>query len=155
VPGEESVKGIIRTALIAGAALAGFPAVAAAAGNGSGGVTGPGIYVDGELFRTVGTPTDLSLTGAPDGAFDTIYTIDGHNSVATAAPGDRDFNGGRWRVHALAVNDYEAAVAAVDLNGSGDIDSDGEVDAAIAAGLADDTGIVRSFECPLIAVPRR
>jgi hypothetical protein len=79
----------------------------------------------------------------------------GHSSVATAAPGDRDFNGGRWRVHALAVSDYEVAIAAVDLNGSGDIDSDAEVDAAIAAGLADDTGIVRSFECPLIAVPRR
>lgn len=144
---------IIRTAAIAAALLTPASAVAAAS-NGSGGVTGPAIYVDGELYRTVGTPTDLSRTGAPDKSFDTIYAIDGHFSVATAAPGDADFNGGRWRVHALAVADYSAAVAQVDVNGSGDIDSDAEVEAAIALGLAVDTGVVRSFECPLNALPQ-
>ena len=38
---------------------------AAALAAGSGGVTGPSIYVDGVLYRTVGTPTDFSHTGAP------------------------------------------------------------------------------------------
>ena len=38
-------------------ALAGFSAAASAdPGNGAGGVTGPAFYVDGELYRTVGTP---------------------------------------------------------------------------------------------------
>jgi hypothetical protein len=34
-------------------------------------VTGPAFYVDGELYRTVGTPTDLPLS-APDHSFDII-----------------------------------------------------------------------------------
>jgi hypothetical protein len=35
-----------------------------AAASGAGGVSGPAFYVDGVLYRTVGTPTDLSNTGA-------------------------------------------------------------------------------------------
>lgn len=127
------------------------------ANNGAGGVTGPAFYVDGELYRTVGTPTDLSNTGGPDHSFDTIYAIPGQPNVATASPGDEDFNGGRWRVHALSFNtDMATTIAAHDANGSGDLDSADEVAAALAdmspAGLTDD-GIVKSFECPVIHVP--
>ena len=136
------------------AALLVLPGAATAAGNGAGGVTGPAFYVDGTLYRTVGTPTDLSGTGGPAHSFDTIYAIDGQRNVATAAPGDRDYNGGRWMVHALEIADYETAVAAVDTNGSGDIDSSAEVAAAIAGGHATDLGVVRQFECPVIKVPR-
>ena len=119
------------------------------------GVTGPAFYVDGELYRTVNTPTDFSDTGAPDHSFDVIYAIDGATNVATAAPGDTDYNGGRWKVHALSIDDLDATIAAVDANGSGDLDSAEEVHAAIAAGYAEDTGVVRSFECPVIPMPRR
>ena len=57
---------------------------------GAGGVTGPAFYVDGVLYRTVNTPTDLSTTGAPAHSFDTIYALAGQPfNVATAAPGDR------------------------------------------------------------------
>ena len=51
----------------------------------------PSFYVDGTLYRTVGTPTDLTNTGAPDSSFDTIYQFFGAQAfnVATAAPGDR------------------------------------------------------------------
>ncbi len=122
-------------------------------GGGAGGVTGGAIYVDGSLYRTVLTPTDLSGTGAPDASFDTIYAIDieGQPNVATAAPGDEDYNGGRWQVHALGFSDsYEAAVAAVDANGSGDLDSFDEVAAAIAGGHAMDQGVIASFVCPVI-----
>jgi hypothetical protein len=129
---------------LAGAALFMLPAAAWA------GVTGPSIYVDGELYRTVGTPTDFSNTGAPEHSFDTIYDIAGQPNVATAAPGDRDFNGGRWQVHALEVLDLDAA----DTNDSGDLDSAAEVRAAIDNGHAIDNGVVRYFECPLIKVPR-
>src|SRR5438552_11296550 len=111
----------LATLALAGAAMAG----------GSGGVTGPAFYVDGQLYRTVGTPTDLSKTGAPDSSFDTIYQFFGlQPNVATAAPGDPGFNGGRWRVHGLSFADYPAAVAAFDTNGSGDFDSAAEVAAA-------------------------
>ncbi len=136
-------------------ALLAIPTTALAApGGGAGGVTGPAFYVDGDLYRTVGTPTDLSNTGAPAHSFDTIYAIPNQPAVATAAPGDEGYNGGRWMVHALDFDDYEAAVAAVDVNGSGDIDSHAEVEAALDGGYAVDLGVVRSFVCPVIPLPR-
>ena len=57
------------------------------------------FYVDDVRYRTVGTPTDFSGTGAPDFTYDKIYALgDGLINVAEAKPGDTDFNGGRWMV---------------------------------------------------------
>ena len=141
----------MRRLVLAILALAAAVAAGTALAAGSGGVTGPAFYVDGQLYRTVNTPTDLSGTGAPDKSFDTIYDFGGlQPNVATAAPGDRDYNGGRWRVHALSFGDYAAAVQQFDANGSGDFDSDAEVAAALAGGAAVDMGIVKSFVCPVI-----
>jgi hypothetical protein len=122
---------------------------------GSGGVTGPAFYVDGQLYRTVNTPTDLSHTGAPAHSFDTIYMLPGQPfNVATAAPGDPGYNGGRWMVHLIAYNTSHAAtVAAHDADGSGDLDSAAEVQAALAdagPGGATDAGVVKEFVCPVI-----
>jgi hypothetical protein len=135
--------------------LTALVATGSAFGNGAGGVTGPAFYVDGDLYRTVGTPTDLSKTGAPAHSFDTIYMLAGQPyNVATAAPGDRDYNGGRWMVHAIAYStSWAATVAAHDANESGDLDSEAEVLAALAdggAGGATDAGVVRQFVCPAI-----
>jgi hypothetical protein len=136
---------------VAGTMLAALT-LAGVAFAGSGGVSGPAFYVDGTLYRTVNTPTDLSGTGAPDHSFDTIYQFFGVQpyNVATAAPGDPGFNGGRWRVHGLQFADYETAVAQFDSNGSGDFDSAAEVSAALTASAATDIGVVKSFECPVI-----
>ncbi len=143
------LKRIMLTAVLATAVV--LPASAAHAG----GVTGPAIYVNGSLFRTVGTPTDFSRTRAPESSFDTIYEFSGAQmNVATAGPGDAGFNGGRWRVHLLGWNStYAAAVAAHDLNGNGVLDTNAEVWGALAdggTGGAMDLGVVKSFECPLI-----
>jgi hypothetical protein len=136
----------LTTGLVAAAIVAG--------GAASAGVGGPAFYVDHQLYRTVATPTDLSGTGAPAHAWDLIYDFGGAQlNVATAAPGDRDYNGGRWRVHALGFTDYAAAVAAYDANDSGDFDSDAEIAAALAGGAARDLGIVKSFVCPAIPLP--
>jgi hypothetical protein len=142
-------------ALIAVLVLALATAGTALAKGGAGGVTGPAFYVDGQLYRTVNTPTDLSNTGAPAHSFDTIYDFGGAQlNVATAAPGDRDYNGGRWMVHALAFNtSWAATVAAHDANDSGNLDSDAEIAAALAdAGPAGarDLGVVKMFVCPVI-----
>ena len=125
-------------------------AATALAGPGAGGVAGPAFYVDGTLYRTVATPTTLPAD-APDQSFDVIYEFFGlQTNVAEAAPGDPDYNGGRWMVHGLAFADYAGAVAAYDANGSGDFDSAEEVEAAIAGGAATDLGVVKRFVCPVI-----
>src|SRR5204863_1819886 len=109
-PKEDSMRRLLLTTLPIAIAAVAFAGASLAAG--SGGVSGPSLYVDGQLYRTVGTPTDLSRTGAPDHSFDTIYEFFGlQSNVATAAPGDRGFNGGRWRVHGLQFSDSAAAVS--------------------------------------------
>jgi hypothetical protein len=144
---------MIRRIVVLAVALA---AIVLPAGIAGAGVSGPAFYVDGELYRTVGTPTDFSGTGAPAQSFDTIYEFFGlQPNVADAAPGTPGYNGGRWMVHGLSFSDYAAAVAAHDANGSGNLDSDEEVAAALASGAATDIGIVKMFECPAIPLPRR
>jgi hypothetical protein len=146
---EDGMRKALFTALVAGVVLVASATIAGAAG--AGGVGGPAFYVDGSLYRTVGTPTDLTGTGAPASSFDTIYEFFGvQTNVATAAPGDPGYNGGRWMVHGLEFADYDAAVAAFDTNDSGDFDSDEEIAAALTAGAATDIGIVKMFVCPVI-----
>jgi hypothetical protein len=122
------------------------------------GVSGPAFYVDGVQYRTVGTPTDLSGTGAPDHSFDTIYQFSGAQplNVATAAPGDPGYNGGRWRVEVVGYasgESYASALAAFDANDSGDFDFTAEVEAAIDAGVII-TSPGPQFVCPVIPLPR-
>ena len=139
-----------------GAIVASAAAVALTAGTAFAGVSGPAFYVDGVTYRTVGTPTDLTGTGAPPHTFDMLYDFSGAQlNVAEAAPGDRDYNGGRWMVHALEFpNGYDAAVTAGDLDGDGVLDSIEEVDVALAAGAAIDLGVVKMFVCPVIKLPK-
>jgi hypothetical protein len=145
-----------RTISIMVALVVAATTAASALAAGAGGVTGPAFYVDGELYRTVGTPTDLSRTGAPDHAFDTIYEFGGvQPNVATAAPGDRGYSGGRWRVQVLGFPaGYAAALATADANASGAIDSDEELQLALDAGTAVVAGSGPSFVCPVIPQPR-
>jgi hypothetical protein len=130
-----------------------------ASGVARAGVGGPAFYVNGVLYRTVATPTDLSGTGAPESAFDTIYDFGGAQlNVATAAPGDAGYNGGRWRVHVLGWNtDYSTTLAAHDENDDGVIDTNAEIWSALAdpgPGGASDIGVVKSFVCPAIPLHR-
>ncbi len=139
------------TRLLAFAAALGVAGVMAGAAL-AGGPPAPSFYVDGTLYRTIATPTDLEGTGAPAWSFDTIYEFSGNQrNVATAAPGDRDYNGGRWRVLVLGFpSGYAAAVASADTNGSGDIDSDAELDLTFGAGTAVVSGPGPSFVCAVI-----
>lgn len=127
--------------------LATVPGVALAA------VGGPAFYVNGTVYRTVGTPTDLSGTGAPAHSFDTIYEFFGAQlNVATAAPGDSGYNGGRWMVQGLRWNSFYADAVAEHGGANGVIDTNEEM----ASILADDgdggatTSVVKSFVCPVI-----
>lgn len=123
--------------LLAGAGLALSIAVAPVAAKGPPGI---GFYVDGSLYRTVGTPTDFSATGAPAHSFDTIYALGGSlMNVADAAPGDRDFNGGRWQV--VPVTWIADAVQ---------LTSAEQVLAYADAGMLTIGAPVKWFECPVI-----
>jgi hypothetical protein len=118
-------------------------------------VSGPSFYVDGVLYRTVGTPTDLSGTGAPADSFDVIYEFFGlQPNVATAALATRATTAADGPFMACALATTRPAVATYDRNGSGDLDSDEEVVAALAGGAATDIGVVKWFECPVIPLPQ-
>jgi len=132
-------------------ALSVFTGIAAA-----GGPPKLAFYIDDARYRTVGTPTDFSGTGAPASTYDTIYALgNGLANVADAKQGDQDFNGGRWAVHELAFpSGYAAALASGDANGNGVIDSTDELDLAFTAGTAVDTGnILRRFVCTVNRIP--
>lgn len=135
-------------------ALVSLAAVGGGAAASANGVSGPAFYVDGTVYRTVGTPSDFTGTGAPAHSYDTIYDIAGQMNVASSAPGDTDYNGGRWKVIPVSFNDYDAAVAAHDSNGSGNFDSEEEVLAAVDAGDASLGAVAASFECPVIPLPK-
>jgi hypothetical protein len=79
------------------ALLLALPAAVFADGLGPPGGT---IYAHDVAYRTVGTPTSLP-TKAPGHSFDILYHFpdcDDCDAVSDAAPGDADFNGGRWIV---------------------------------------------------------
>jgi hypothetical protein len=112
----------------------------------AGGPPSLSFYVDGAQYRTVGTPTDFSGTGAPTSSFDRIFVLgDGLANVAEAKPGDRDFNGGRWMV--LPVTWHVQPVQ---------LTSAEQVEAYAADGrLTIATTPVSEFECPVIPVAGR
>lgn len=132
----------IRVAVLAAAALS----IAMTGVASAGGPPQVGFYVDGATYRTVGTPTDFSGTGAPTHTYDAIYALGGDLlNVAEAKPGDRDYNGGRWMV--LPVTWHVTPVQ---------LTSAEAVLAAEAAGhltIADEP--VRQFECPVIPMSGR
>jgi hypothetical protein len=146
---RKAFRTVTVMAAVAGAVL-GLGATANASG-----FSGPAIYVNHVLYRTVATPTDLSGTGAPAQSWDTIYNFFGaQRSVATAAPGDTGYNGGRWQVHKVSTPwGYAQALAAGDLDGNGVLDSADEITAALASGALVDDGIVKYFVCTLNKVP--
>ena len=89
-------------ALVSGLAVA---VTVLAAPVAAGGPPSLAFYIDGVRYRTVGTPTDFSNTGAPDFTYDKIFALgNGLANVAEAAPGDAGFNGGRWAVYPVTWN---------------------------------------------------
>ena len=104
------------------------------------------FYIDDVRYRTVGTPTDFTNTGAPSFTYDKIYALgSGLANVAEAKPGDTDFNGGRWAVYAVT---WSAGVTPVQLT------NDQDVLAWAAAGMLSisDTP-VKLFFCSVNIVP--
>ena len=105
-----------------------------------------GFYVDGDPYRTIGTPTDFTRTGAPAHSYDAIYALGaGLLNVAEAKPGDRDYNGGRWQVFGV-----EWHVSPYQLTSAEDVWA-----AAHNGELTVADSPMASFECPVIPVGGR
>jgi hypothetical protein len=129
-----------------GAAAAAMLLSVAATSVAAGGPPSLAFFVDGERYRTVGTPTDFSGTGAPVSSYDRIYVLgDGLVNVAEAAPGDRDYNGGRWMV--LPVTWH---VAPMQLTSAEQVEMYAAQGALTIAATP-----VKQFECPVIPVGGR
>ncbi len=107
----------------------------------AGGPPSLSFYVDDVRYRTIGTPTDFSGTGAPASSFDWIYALGGELiNVAEAKPGDRDYNGGRWMVLPVTWN-----VAPVQLTNAEQVES-----YAAQGWITIGSDPVQEFLCPVI-----
>lgn len=104
------------------------------------GPPGGTIYANDQMFTTVATPTNLPNHGK----FDTIYVLGGGlAAVADAAPGDMEFNGGRWEVRPitwLTISPTQFTNAE-------------QIHQAAMAGQISIGDVVKRFECPMI--PKR
>ena len=139
----------ILTMMVAAGAILTF------AGPADAGVTGPAFYVDGTLYRTVGTPTDFSNTGAPAHSYESSMSSSGSSSMwprrPPAIPASAAVGGWFTACRSPTTTPPPPLTTAA----SGDLDSDEEVQAALMSGDAADVGVVKQFECPVIPVPRR
>jgi len=101
------------------------------------GPPGGTIYANNQMFKTVGTPANLPNKGK----FDTIYAL-GHGlaNVANAAPGDMEFNGGRWEVRPVEF----LTIDPMQFTNSDDLE------AAASRGEISIGDVVKRFECPMI-----
>lgn len=129
----------LASAIVGGTlALSVFTGIAAA-----GGPPKLSFYIDDVRYRTVGTPTDFSGTGAPSFTYDTIYALGaGLANVADAKPGDRDFNGGRWAVRPITWNTTPVQLTNAE-----------QVQAWADAGLLSIGDPIRYFFCSVNIVP--
>jgi len=130
---QRTIHRLLLLAVAFGVALVALPRL----GGAGAGPPGVGIYAHDRLFKVVATPRDLPANGN----FDTIYVLGGDlMNVSNAAPGDADYNGGRWEVRpimwtGMAPTQFTNAEAIVQAATMGSIQ------------IGD---VARRFECPLI-----
>jgi hypothetical protein len=112
------------------------------------------IWVHDQIYGTVATVT--AFKSPPAHSTDVIYSfaksgLEGQRSVAVYAPGDPEYNGGRWDVMGVTVT--EAGMAFLDIDHDGMIDEEitnaEDVEWLEGMGLVtiEEAGVY--FECPL------
>jgi hypothetical protein len=147
--------GGIKTLLITGIALA-MTVIAASAGKAV--RAEAALWANDEVYDTI--LTDTAFRNPPAHSTDALYNfgesgLSGQRAVAAAAPGDRDYNGGRWSVKLVVFTDD--GMAAHDPDGDGEVNFELKSEEAVwhheSLGhlVIMDTSVY--FECPLL--PRR
>ena len=113
------------------------------------------LWANDELFDTILTDTSFYLP--PAQSTDVLYNfmmsgLGGQRSVSESAPGDRNFNGGRWSVKVVVFTEAGKAVHDPDRDGvvNFELTNADEVLTHHSLGHLDimDTSIY--FECPLL-----
>jgi hypothetical protein len=95
------------------------------------------IYAHDEIYTGVNAPRDLPNQGK----FDAIYVLGpGMMPVSETAPGDADYNGGRWEVRVVTFTGMSPT----------QFTNAEQIEQAHAAGTIALSDVVRRFECPLI-----
>ena len=147
---NRSLLGVLAGGLCLWAAGQFAPAQAARAAR-----SADAIWVHDALYGTVGT--DTAFRSPPSHSTDLIFSfagsgLMGQRSVAVYAPGDPEYNGGRWNVMAATFTD--AGKAMFDPNGDGAVNMEltNAEDLLEAAELGyltiSEAGVY--FECPLL-----
>ena len=120
----------------------------------------PSLYGDGEMWGTKGTtvlpaPNDHNLH-----SFDVLYVITNSNNpngqlpVAEAAPGNPDYNGGRWFTHTVewtAAGFMDRGIVPV-LTSEVDIENHEDLGHLIITPGSFPGGPAVYFQCPLLPV---
>ena len=120
----------------------------------------PSLYGDGEVWGTKGTtalpaPNDHNLH-----SFDVLYVITNSNNpvgqlpVAEAAPGNPEYNGGRWFTHAVewtAAGFMDHGIVPV-LTSEADIEDHEELGHLVITSGSFPNGPPVYFQCPLLPV---
>ena len=139
---------LILGTLVLAAAFAASPAIARA------NRVQDAIWNDGNLYGTVVTPT--SFVAPPEHSTDTIYSfmmsgLNGQRSISDAAPGDRDYNGGRWTVvQAVFTDEGKDALGDGSGNIAVELTSDEELSEQVENGYIELMPTTTYFECPLL-----
>ena len=113
------------------------------------------LWANDKLFDTVLTDTSFNLP--PMHSTDVLYNfgmsgLQGQRAISATAPGDRDYNGGRWSVKVVVFTDSGKAVHDPDGDGSinFELTSEESVLAHHALGHFDIIDTTIYFECPLL-----
>jgi hypothetical protein len=129
----------IFIAVLALGLLSAVPAFAARGGEQGSPIQADLLWADGELLGTI-FQTELKFNGN-EKSYDQLFLVEGQNPVAEAAPGNRDYNGGRWLPTPVA---YDGSL--------GTLESYEDLMAAVEAGAAHigATMYDAAFLCPVI-----
>lgn len=138
-------RSLILLVVLALGLLSAAPALAAQGGVPGSPVVDDLIWADGELFGTI--PQKALKFNGNVGSYDHLYLFSGdgaQNPLSEAAPGNRDYNGGRW------------IPTPVEYDGSrGTLTSYEDLMDAVEAGAATigDPQYDAAFLCPLVPSP--
>ena len=118
----------------------------------------PSLYGDGEVWGTKGTTTLPAPTPANRQSFDNLYVVTNSNNpqgqlpVSEAAPGNPEYNGGRWFTHTVewTATGFQSHGIVPVLTSDEDIDLHESLGHLVVTPGSFPNGPPVYFQCPLL-----